>query len=192
MSMTTGSETVQGTNTAAEQMNRVINIASPIALQLIVNNCDRAAAYYRQLFGAKVLSGQIIPGVANQSDASELGNAADGSDDALATKTVVIGNTAINLVSKKAMSSLLNVPVKRLGEQKKSTPIVITINVDDVAQFLERATQQNAEIVQGLTTNTEGHQLAYIRGQEGYVWCLTNTTAINAAGGATHSTTQSF
>ena len=49
MSMTTGSETVQGTNTAAEQMNRVINIASPIALQLIVNNCDRAAAYYRQL-----------------------------------------------------------------------------------------------------------------------------------------------
>ena len=185
--MTTGSETVQGTNTAAEQTNQVINVASPIAFQLVVNNCDRAAAYYCNLFGARVFTGKIIPGVANQFDISKLGNAVDGSDDALATKTLVIGNAAINVVSKQNVSEMLNIPVNQVGEQSNTLPIIITVNVDDVALFLERATEQNAEVVQGLTTTADGAEVAYIRGQEGYVWCLTNTMAINAAGGIIHS-----
>ena len=105
----------------------------------------------------------------------------------LATKTVVIGNAAFNLVSKQNVSNMLNIPVKKIGDQKNTLPIIITVNVDNVAEFLERATQQNAEVVHGLTTTTDGAEVAYIRGQEGYVWCLTNTMAINAAGGIIHS-----
>ena len=185
--MTTGSETVQGTGTTAQQTNQVINVASPVAFQLVVDNCDRAAAYYRNLFGAKVLSGKIIPNVANQFDTRELGNAADGSDEALATKIIVVGNVAINLVSKQNVSNTLNIPVKKIGDQKNTLPIIITVNVDNVAEFLERAIQQNAEVVNGLTTTADGAEVAYIRGQEGYVWCLTNAMAVNIAGGIGYS-----
>lgn len=188
--MTTGTETFQGAdanlNADVQQTNQTINIASPVALQLIVDNCDTAAAYYCGLFGAKVFSGQVIPGMSNPSITGEVGTSANGSPEALATRTIVIGNHAINLVSKQYVSNLLNIPVKRLGEQKNTLPVVITVNVDNVSLFLDRAAVLNATVVKGLTTADDGSEFAYIRGQEGYVWCLTNIIAVNAAGGVLH------
>ena len=185
--MTTGSETLQDTPTSAQQTNQVINVASPIAFQLVVENCDSAAAYYRNLFGAKVLSTKITPNVANQFDVDGLGNAANGSAEALATKIIVVGNVAINLVSKQNVSNMLDIPVKKIGDKKNTLPMLITVNVDNVSEFLERAIVQGAKVVQSLTTTADGSEVAYIRGQEGYVWCLTNAMAINVAGGIGYS-----
>ena len=184
--MTTMSDTTETTQTTTTQQ-APLNVTAAVAFQLIVENTHSAAAFYQKLFGARVFTTGILPGVANTSDNLITEVATTGTEEALATRTIVIGNTAINLVSKQNISDALGVPCNETGETTNTLPVVITVNVDNVATFVERATEFNAELVQDITTTTEGTQTAFIRGQEGYLWCLTNTSAINTAAGVPHT-----
>ena len=159
---------------------RVTDISSTVTLQLIVENTETAATYYQRTFGASIFRSAIIAGAANKPGA--LTEAANGTEEALATKTIVIGNTAINLVSKKTAAQIAGVKEKTAGDVG-GLPVILTVQVANIQTIVDQATANNAKVVQGTTTTAQGDKVAYIRGQEGYLWCLTQGMAVNTAGG---------